>query len=58
MSKRYTEHTAKSKVCYFCGKEVTEDDFCHGCKHYVCQECDEDMPLGNHCVEDHQEEDE
>lgn len=48
----------KNKVCYFCGKEVTEDDFCYGCRHYVCQECDEETPFGNHCVEDHQEEDE
>ena len=42
--------------CYFCGKEVTEDDYCYGCKEYVCEECNETDPWGSHDVEDHQEE--
>lgn len=26
--------------CYFCGKEVTGDDWCYGCFHFVCEDCD------------------
>lgn len=49
-------------ICYFCEKEVMEGDYCYGCEHYVCEECDRasiDIPLGGHNVDDHQpEEDE
>ncbi len=43
--------------CHFCGREVTSDDYCYGCGHYVCEECDDyeamDRPSGTHNVEDH-----
>jgi hypothetical protein len=41
-------------VCYFCGREVTKDDFCWGCHHYICSDCDENELIGNHDVDDHQ----
>ena len=50
------ETAIKSPQCYFCGKEVTDDDYCYGCKHYVCDECESEQPSGNHNVEDHKEE--
>ena len=43
-------------VCYFCEKHVTEEDYCFGCKHFVCEECDKLTPIGNHHVKEHQEE--
>jgi len=49
----------KIPICYFCEKEVTEDTYCFGCKHYVCEDCDQ-TPLiaGPHNVDEHQQEDE
>ena len=26
--------------CYFCDESLTDDNFCHGCKHYICEGCD------------------
>lgn len=49
-------------ICYFCEKVVSEEDYCYGCGHYVCQDCikDDCFGQGKHCVDDHQppEEDE
>lgn len=39
--------------CYFCGAVCSYDDFCPGCDCPVCERCDQTMPLGRHCVEDH-----
>lgn len=39
--------------CYFCHKEVPEEDYCYGCKEYVCNDCDETGAGGNHAVEEH-----
>ncbi len=43
--------------CHFCGKKVSADDYCYGCKKYVCEECEDydsyDRPAGLHRVEDH-----
>lgn len=39
--------------CYFCGKEVTNEHYCYGCRHYVCEECDETQPVGYHQVKEH-----
>ena len=50
------EKTELIPRCYFCRKEVDDDDYCYGCYEYVCQECyekDGDFPLGKHDVEDH-----
>lgn len=46
---------SESPTCYFCGEEVTDDDYCYGCGEYVCEDCDENSPMGDHNVEDHQE---
>ena len=43
-------------ACHFCGKQVGEECYCHGCKHYVCSDCDFGMPMGDHVVEDHENE--
>jgi hypothetical protein len=47
----------KIPICYFCEKVTDEEHYCYGCKHYVCEDCDErgmDLPFGEHDVEDHQ----
>lgn len=43
-------------TCAFCGEPQSEDDLCHGCKHYVCIACDTLQPWGDghNRVEDHQ----
>lgn len=28
-------------ACAGCRKWVDEDHFCYGCKHYICDECDD-----------------
>lgn len=43
----------KERLCYFCGKRVTEQDWCFGCEHYVCLPCYGDPPLFGHKLEDH-----
>jgi len=42
--------------CYFCGEQCTEEDYCYGCKTYICEECDSirESPWGNHFPEDHE----
>ena len=42
-------------ICYFCERIVTEDDYCYGCKHFVCQDCDQTNVLGSHDVDEHEE---
>lgn len=42
--------------CYFCGKIVDAEMYCHGCGNFVCDECDETGVFGNHNVEDHKNE--
>lgn len=45
----------KKKVCIFCGKDVTDDEYCYGCKEYVCEDCDNrSVPFGEHSVRDHE----
>ena len=31
----------------------TQDDFCHGCKAYICEACAPDGPWGGHDVDEH-----
>jgi hypothetical protein len=43
-------------TCVKCKKDVTQDDYCSGCKQYVCEECNVGglgVPWGGHAVEDH-----
>ncbi len=28
------------RECYMCGCQVTEDQYCHGCKTHICSVCD------------------
>jgi len=42
--------------CYFCHEPTTNWDFCHGCHHYVCEDCmgEPDLvPMGEHEVGEH-----
>ena len=39
--------------CYFCNREVGEDDFCFGCQQYICDKCDDSEQAGDHEPEDH-----
>jgi len=50
----------KIPICYFCEKEVTEDAYCFGCRHYICEDCDDpsEILIGEHTVDEHQEEEE
>lgn len=45
-------------VCFKCKKDVTQDDFCFGCKQYVCEPCNVNalgIRWGGHDVEEHYE---
>jgi hypothetical protein len=41
--------------CHFCKRVVSEEDYCYGCSHYVCQECETnpEMPGAPHDVTEH-----
>ena len=42
--------------CYFCHKPTTTDNYCYGCKQYICAECDPPEVsdfCGPHTVERH-----
>ena len=49
-----TPETDKPK-CFNCEEPCTKDDFCHGCKVHVCNDCsvNYDMPFGSHEPELH-----
>jgi hypothetical protein len=37
--------------CFNCEAKLPEDHYCHGCKKYVCEDCDKSlgmMPFGGH----------
>lgn len=46
--------------CALCQKPIggdPDDQMCHGCKSYICEECDLNPTLmGGHTPEDHQDE--
>lgn len=43
--------------CYFCSRETNDDQYCHGCEHHICDECDVSLGLmGSHEPEEHLEE--
>jgi len=45
----------KPKKCYFCGDLCTDEDYCWGCKEFICLDCDEQTPLlDEHIPNDHQ----
>ncbi len=48
--------TQEQTVCFFCEKPQNEDAFCHGCRHFVCDDCStRDLPFGAHEVDDHRD---
>ena len=46
----------KDPKCYFCGKNVDDDSYCHGCLEYVCEECSLNPDVwGAHDVREHED---
>ena len=46
----------KEMKCFNCGAECSLQDFCHGCKEYICDKCDVsqgNMPGRHHPPQDH-----
>lgn len=46
----------KPGECEFCTALVGQGGFCHGCKKYICDECEKSggsLPFGVHDPEDH-----
>jgi len=41
--------------CYFCKKIVGDEQFCYGCREFICDSCDWISPVGEHDVKQHQE---
>jgi len=41
--------------CWFCRKIVGAEQFCFGCRKFVCDDCDWTSPTGDHDVMRHQE---
>lgn len=42
--------------CFACSKNVTADDYCYGCKSYICEPCNVgslSVPWGGHNKEAH-----
>jgi len=39
--------------CWFCRKIVGQEQFCYGCRKFVCESCNEIQCVGDHEVEDH-----
>lgn len=46
--------------CHFCGKTTDAGNWCHGCKTFICDKCDnpelESQPWGPHNPDDHHQE--
>lgn len=45
-------------ICYFCDELCDQENYCFGCKQFICGQCDKrglDMPFANHDVEEHKE---
>lgn len=43
-------------TCHFCGKPETDEMYCYGCEHYVCEACNHRPAeaMGKYPVEDHE----
>ena len=49
---------ADELICYLCEENPTTfNDFCHGCRQYICSDCSVNMDAGGigHDPEDHLE---
>lgn len=50
--------TAHKGPCFQCGAPCTDDNFCFGCKAFICDGCDKAiMLMGQHEKEQHLEDD-
>src|SRR5690348_7545175 len=41
----------KDGKCFNCSKPCTDEDYCFGCKHFICEKCgvnDYNVPMGSH----------
>lgn len=49
-------NTDEVHKCYFCHETCREEDYCMGCKTYICSDCDEIIPVftEDHLPQDHQ----
>ena len=58
-TKKKPEPEKKGK-CYQCAKPCGDDQYCHGCKEFICEECtvNFDPPWGSHQPNVHFEESE
>ena len=46
----------QTSTCFNCGKLLSEDNYCFGCKSFVCDDCDLRQysgRVGSHPKEDH-----
>jgi len=43
--------------CFLCEKDVSDGDFCYGCKEYICDDCSGgfNAPMGSHSPDDHED---
>ncbi len=49
----------KKAKCYFCSLPCNDEDYCYGCKEFVCSKCDErgmELYFAPHSIEEHKEE--
>jgi hypothetical protein len=47
---------AKGLCAHGCGVECTPEDYCFGCRAFICNKHPGDAPWGNHGIEAHNEE--
>ena len=40
-------------ICHLCRRRTDEEHFCHGCRVFVCHDCDKTMCTGEHVPADH-----
>ena len=55
MKREFEGEVIDSGPCFFCGKEISADNFCYGCAAYVCDHCEtvSNPPSGTHKPESH-----
>lgn len=46
-------------ICHFCEEPCNQDDYCYGCREFICNQCDKrdmELPFEPHDVEKHKRE--
>lgn len=41
------------KTCHLCRCRVNDENFCNGCKTYICEKCDVNLCTGEHVPKHH-----